>query len=173
MKKLLLIMMSVTLFITAVYTPKSNAAIGLIAKAKVIKTVGGITAATGGGIGVGSIIFARITGNLGGVILGSLGLYVAAFTAGIGLVILDDKTIAELSFDKVYIGDFENLTEHELMIYNSEIQMLNSIKETIASELPDNTTIEESGRAWEAYSGMLSSETMKVAAKVSKRFLDQ
>ena len=173
MRRLLLIAMSVTLFSTAVYTPKANAAIGFIAKSKVVKTVGGVTSATGGVVGTVSIISLATTGNLGTAILGALGFYVGVMTAGIGLIILEDKTIAELSFDKVYLNEFDVLSEEDVTIYNRELQMLNSIKETISQELPDNTTLKESGEAWKAYSGMLSPETMKVASKVSEKFLSQ
>lgn len=173
MNKVLMMIMSFALLSTAIYTPKSNAAIGLIAKSKVVKTVGGVTSATGGVVGGASLLTVATTSNLGVAILGAIGVYVGVITAGIGLIILDDKTIAELSFSKVYNGEFEGVSSEEVLIYNRELQMLNSIKETIAQELPENTTLEKAGSAWRAYSGMLSPETMKVASKVSKRFLVQ
>jgi hypothetical protein len=172
-KKVLMIVMSVVVLSSALYTPESEAAIGLIAKSKVVKTVGGVAAATGGVIGGVGLISLATTADLGVAILGAVGVYIGVITVGIGLIILDDKTVAELSFDKVYPGEFQNISADEVMIYNRELQMLNSIKETIAQELPDDTTVEEAGDVWSAYSGMLSPATMKVAGLVSERFIAQ
>lgn len=144
--------------------PKAEAAVGLIIKHQTATTVGGIAAAGSAGVLGGAILLGQlgvVNYSLGGVILLLFG---TAFVAAVGLIVLDDKTVADMDFvrlnNKNNISDFDHYT---VEVYNSEINELNAIRKTIQSELSEKSTVEESRDKWNEYKEFLSLETIEVA----------
>lgn len=160
MKVFYSLIFSFLLFTTSV--PKSEAVVGLIIKDKMTKTVGGVVTISGlAGMGVGIIV--AQTGSWAG--LGYLALGMSA--GALGLVILDESEgtiqFSELSKES---GKDLGLSNSELTIYNSEVDQLNAIKDTIASQLSDEASSEEVASLWSEYKESVSPETLKVAAHV-------
>jgi hypothetical protein len=161
------------MFATTFYSPKAEAAIGLIAKHKITKTIGGITAATGGTVALASYVSVA-TGLIAGwdvlavVIVGFIG---GGAVAGIGLIVLDDNTVADVNFAPINKNQFPELTQNQITNYNNDLELLNSIKETVSAELSENATYEESAALWKSYSYALSEGTLDVAGVVSRKFL--
>ena len=151
------------------YAPKADAVVGLILKNKTtlilsgvsagLSGVGAILAATGGSaVASGGVLFISaipIIGALGFAVFGAL-----------GIILLDDKTVAEMSYATIDLSDpdsYQGLSKEEVQIYNSEIEELNAIYKTIGAEINSESTVEDVAALWESYREFLSPATVKVA----------
>lgn len=147
-------------------TPKAEAAIGLIMKNKTAKTIGGISAGGSAGVFVAGALLSKagiVTFNLASAILF---IYGTMFFGALGLVVLDDNTVADMNFipiDPARVDQAKGLTLEEIQVYNSELEELNAIRKTIQAEMNEESKVSEATELWNAYKVYLSPETAKVA----------
>ena len=160
--------MLTVLITTTLYSPKSEALVGLIFKNKIVKTIGAVGSIGGGTVAVGAMIFADSwTGLM--IFVGGV------FTGGLGLVILDDNELADIEFRKISIEDpasYKGFTVADVETYNSEIELLNSIRQTIVSEVSDSDNTEDAEMLWLEYSESLSPATFNIAKAKAREFVE-
>jgi hypothetical protein len=168
------LVLSVSLLSAAFYTPKSDALIGVIFKNKVVKTIGGIGALVGGTAATTGLVFAATTTSLGVAILGAVAMVYGGALAGIGLIVLDDNTLADIEFQSLNLkktSEFEGFSVEEAETYNEELPLLNAIRKTIASEVEDTENTEDAEALWLEYSENLSPATFEIAKFKASQFL--
>ena len=153
------------------YPQKSHALIGVLAKSKTVRTIGGVTALSGLTVGSIGIVGALTAADLGGAILGIVALYLSVYIAGIGLIILDDQTVANIDFKKIQAKDYPRLDPHDVAIYNREVKRLNMIKEDVQADLNEGDSAEKAGELWKGYAYGISEETQRVAAHLADLFV--
>lgn len=165
--------LSISLLSATLYTPKADALVGLIFKSRAAKTVGGI-AALSGVTGAGVSLAVGVAGqNLATAVVAILGVYAGGILAGIGLVILDDNTIADIEFKSLNLSDkiqFRGFSVEEAQIYNSELSLLNSIRKTISIEVSDSEDTADAEALWLEYSDYLSPATFEIAKVQAAQF---
>jgi hypothetical protein len=169
--KFLTLFMAFSVFFMAqnFVAPKAQAAVGLIIKHQTATTIGGISAAGSAGVLGGALILGElgvVNFTLGGAIILAVG---TAFVAAVGLIILDDKTVADMNFveisDKNNIGEF---SDEAMNTYNEELAQLNAIRKTIQNEMNEKSTVEEARNKWNDYKGYLSQSTVEIAEFMAK-----
>lgn len=160
---------------TTVVTPRpAQAIIGIAVASYALRTAGGITMLLGGaGVGAGAI-YAAYTGTafvIGGTTALGVGTLIATVTAGIGLILLDEKSgsLAFQTIDVANTATYANagVTADQVAVYNTEIDELNAARETIDSEMVrTNGSMEDAKVLWESYRSHFSPETITVASKL-------
>jgi hypothetical protein len=177
MKKLMSFVLSFTILLVATMpvAPKSEAIVGIIIKSRQARVIGGLSA--GGGTLFSVIIYnaALASGATGWAALQvgiSAAVYVSlGLTVGfLGLVVLDDKTVADFKFLPLEIQTGEH--QEALEIYNSELDQLNAIKERIEADLEANESL-DAKTLWDDYGSSLSPETLMVAKAIADGFVKQ
>lgn len=146
-------------------TPKANAGIGLLIKNRTAVTVGGI------GAGGSAVVFGTglllsklgvVTFNLASAILF---VYGTVFFGAVGLIVLDDNTVADMQFIPIEpnTDQAKGLTRAEIEIYNAELDELNAIRKSIQAEMNEDSKVQDANDLWNSYKEYLSPETAKVA----------
>jgi len=175
MKRFLSIFLVSTFILTATLTPRrADALVGAIFAHRTIKTIGSVGAIGGGVITAGGVVGAMVTANtwnaLGWMVvaLGGAGI------AGLGLIILDDKTLLDIEFQRIDAPTKDIVaTQEEIDIYNSELPLLNMIRKTIVVETNEEENTDDAERRWIEYSEYLHPATFHVAQEVGKAFLSR
>lgn len=164
---------------------KADAAVGYLFKSKTLKSFGAITAKRVGkyglttfGIGAVGAIAAGAVHNEGifyfSAIYGLINGYVALLGVGLGLIILDDNTVTGIDFLPIKNGSKIALkyTSEEVETYNSELDELNAIKDTLSEDLFEIKDYKDYGsKIWEDYSQVLSPATVKIAEDQAFEFV--
>ncbi len=165
--KLLSLTMAFSIFFMSqlMTSQKSEAAVGLIIKNKTAMTVGGIGVGVNGAA-YGLAALGAFSFNLGGAIL--FALSVVTFGA-VSLVVLDDKTVADMEFSEMKL-DNKNFALDEIQMYNAELEELNAIRKTMQEELGEKGTLVEARKLWSEYKEMLHPATSKIAEKIATDF---
>lgn len=174
--KVLSFFMAFTIFFMSqvLTTPKADAAIGVIFKKKVLRTVGGIGIGTGVGAFTGGLLLAElgvVSFSLGGGIILTLS---SILSAGLGLIVLDDKTVIDLEFHQIDLLDTkarEKFSLAEIQMYNAELEELNAIRKTIQEEVGSSGTLKKANKLWNEYKEMLHPSTSKVAQAMALNFV--
>ena len=151
-------------------TPKAEAVVAIAIKNRTVRTVGGVVTAAGvSGVTISAIV-ANVTGSYSAIGLMILSVPVAI----VGLVILDEKN-ADLKFSQLPLNKARVLavSPEDIAIYNTEVEELNVVKETIESRVSDKSTEADIDYLWSEYKDTLSPETLKVAAQVTIKVLTQ
>jgi hypothetical protein len=168
MRVLLLILLSLSVFIGN--TPKAEAVVAFVIKNRTVRTVGGVVTAAGvTGVTISAIV-ANVTGSYS-----ALGIMIFSVpVALVGLVILDEKN-ADLKFSQLPLEKSEILavSPYDIAIYNTEVEELNVVKETIESRVSEKSSQADIDYLWSEYKDTLSPETLKVAAQVTIKVLTQ
>lgn len=168
-KSISTLLLVAVLSVTTMYSPKADALVGMVFKNKIIKTIGGIGALGGGAVAGTSLVVGA------GSSWGALVAFVYGSAFGIiGLVILDDNTLADIEFraiDESNPEAYQGFTLAEAQTYNNELELLNTIRQTIISEVSDNDSTEEAEQLWLEYSEALSPATFEIAQEKAKVFL--
>lgn len=179
-KKLLSFLLALSIFsVGSLYTYKdSHALVGLLFRSKSLRSFGSITAgvsATTSLVGFASIIpLAATFPGSSAPFYALAAMFYGAYAAVFGLVILDDNTVVGLDYLPIteFHPDFKNYTQAEIDIYNSEIDELNAIKNTLDEELKDANNFKELGpRLWQEYSNSLHPTTVKIAQDQAVKLL--
>jgi hypothetical protein len=171
----LTLMLTAAIFTTSTYSQSANALVGVIFKNKMVKTIGSIGAIGGGGLAGVSYAVALTTSSFGTAFTGALFTALGVVAGGVGLILLDDNEIADIEFRKINIANEEEYAGFdikEVLIYNSEVDLLNSVRQTILSEITDSDDTTEAELLWEEYSSSLSPETYEIAQAKAKVFVD-
>lgn len=170
------IMLTVVLAVTTFHSPRSEALVGLIFKKKIVKVIGGIGALGGATLGVSGLAVATSsTATLGSAIGGAILIVYGIALGGIGLIILDDDTLADVEFRKISLDnpvDYEGFSAAEVEIYNSEIDLLNSIRQSIIAEVDESEDTAGAEKLWLQYADNLSPETFEIAKAQAKKFVE-
>ena len=151
-------------------TPKAEAVVAIAIKNRTVRTVGGVVTAAGvSGVTISAIV-ANVTGSYSAIGLMILSVPVAI----VGLVILDEKN-ADLKFSQLPLNKARVLavSPEDIAIYNTEVEELNVVKETIESRVSAKSTEADIDYLWSEYKDTLSPETLKVAAQVTIKVLTQ
>ena len=173
-KNLFTFFIAISLFFTGtlITAQNSHALVSHYLKVKSLRTFGVIASGTGT-ITYGTAI--TISGVYGApsVVVASqmfIPLVIAPIVVGLGLVLLDDQTVTSIDFLPISKDHFSNYSTTEIAIYNSELDELNAIKDTIELEIieKDNRFAEE---LWENYSQILHPETIKIAQDQALRLV--
>lgn len=176
MKKFITMLMLVSFVSTTTFTPKAEALIGLMFKAKSMKAIGGIGALGGAVITGGSLIAIKTANNLATAILAATVSYAGLILAGVGLIILDDGQVADIEFRAIsdeHAKSLTNFTESEIAIYNSEVEELNAIRQTVVAESEVSEDTKDAEKLWLEYSDALSPETFEIAKYQAKMFIEK
>lgn len=166
-------------FSTSFVAPKAEAAVGLVIKNKVVKTIGGIAAGSGGGLLAAGVIITAGSTTFGWSALGSALLAIALtggglIVGGIGLIVLDDKqTVADVEFVKLTKALAPQFSDVDIAIYNSELDDLNAIRKTIQAEIKDAHSVKDANSLWLNYSQYLSAETKAMAEAQAANFINK
>ncbi len=170
------LLLALTLMTTTLYSPKSEALVGLLFKSKVVKVIGGIGSAGGATLGIYGYVTAATAGSSIGSVLGGAILMVYGIAlGGVGLLVLDDETAADLEFKTIDLNSPEKYNGFEAIdvaIYNSEVEELNAVRKTIASEVNDEENTDDAEALWLEYSYALSPETVAIAEAKAKEFIE-
>ena len=101
-----------------------------------------------------------------------LGVMITSFSmAFFGPILLDDGTVGDLEFvavDQARAAQ-AGLTENERLAFNSELDEINAIKETITSDLKrdEKPTAEKAHALWSEYGQSLSQDAFLGLGKIS------
>ena len=166
-------------FSTMTLAPRpAHAIIGLAATAVAVRTAGGITLLTGGVITGASLIYVATVGAatlgeaIGAAVFAAMGIAIGTVTAGIGLILLDGEqgTLVFQTVDTtqpdLYLPAGVNALQ--VTIYNTEVEELNSARETIDAELTrTNGSVDDAKAMWESYKPRFAPETIEVASKLT------
>lgn len=157
------------------YIPKSEALIGVIFKSRTVKTIGGIGALGGGVVtGYGWLVAGSAT-ELGGLFGGAIIMSWGVVLAGLGIVILDDNRVADIEFRPIDLSDaanYEGFTRFDAEIYNSEIELLNAVRQRIVRESGNDSNTVKAEKLWLKYEKYLSPETFAIAKAKAKVFVE-
>lgn len=127
--------------------------------------VGGALIATGGLTSVHAPVFSD-SRSYDGLLIGIIGLGVAA----VGLLVLDQDGSKDVQFQALSSESAQRLglSANSIETYNSELDELNAIKNSISAELSltESPSLEKSATLWSEYQGRLSAETMQVVKAV-------
>lgn len=172
-KKLITLSLMFAIFFTSNFAaPKANALVGLLVKSKTTKIVGGIGAGAGAATVGGVFIYAATTTSatlsqaIGAILVAYLGIVVG----GIGLLVLDDNTVADVEFMPIVKSKTPKFTDYDIKIYNSELEELNAVRKTIQAEVSENTPVSEVTKLWNEYKEVLRPETIAIAEAVAADF---
>jgi hypothetical protein len=147
---------------------KSDAAVALIIKNKTALTIGAIGLGINGGA-YGLAALGAFSFNLGSAI--AFAVSVVTF-GGISLLVLDDKTVADMEFSEMNL-DNKNFSIDEIQMYNAELEELNAIRKTMQEEIADKGTLEQANNLWEEYKEMLHPSTVKIAENMATGFANK
>ena len=156
------------------FAQDSNALIGLAFKSTPVKVIGAVGAIGGGGLAVYGYATAATIGTLSGAFGGLILTGYGAIIAGIGLVILDEKQIADIEFKAIDVSRpdlYFGFTKDQVDTYNSELERLNSIRQTIISESNKEPDTKDAEELWKKYSVYISRDTFAIAQKNAEGFL--
>lgn len=173
-KTLCTLVLSLSLLSSALYTPKADALVGVIFKYKTVKTIGGIGALVGGVGATAGLIFASTTTSLSAALGGIIIMVYGGALAGIGLIVLDDNSIADIEFQSLDLNnkaEFEGFSVEQAAIYNAELSLLNAIRKTIMSEVEETENTADAEELWLDYASNLSPETFEIAKHKAAQFL--
>ena len=67
--------------------------------------------------------------------------------------------------------EYVGFTKEEALVYNSEVGLLNSVRQTIVSEVSDVADTDDAEALWEIYSQNLSPATYEIAKAKAKAFI--
>jgi hypothetical protein len=166
-KNILACVMAGLFAVSALYSPKAEAVVGLILKNK---TVTIISAISGGLSGTGAIIAATASSVTVWPILGALGF--AAFGA-VGIVLLDEETVADVSFQPINLENekaYAGFTVDQVKTYNLEVEELNAIRKSLIAEISEETSVEAAKALWDEYKTYLSPATIAIAEAKALQF---
>jgi len=157
--------------------PRSEAIVGVVSWNPPLMGIGLAAASLGTviGIGVGAGAEAGLkSGNVGLQILGGLGAVVAfggCLGAMLGMIVLEDGT-ESIVYHEITPKMQNNLklSNDEVKTFNGELDQVNFITTQVALDLSKmtNPTAEDSKKAWEEYSDMVSKTTFTVMGKIAK-----
>jgi hypothetical protein len=151
---------------TLPYSPKAEAAVGLLLSSRSASVIGGLTAGSGtvvAGVSYGVAATAvTIETGIAAVVFFTMGIAAAV----IGLVLLDEKEVAQFKFMELN-NDEGN---HAIAVYNSEVDLLNAVRERIEIEYDANPKVDTKS-LWAEYGQFLSAETMTVAQSLANGFV--
>jgi hypothetical protein len=97
------------------------------------------------------------------------GVALSSIWLAFGVIMLDDQgdfkfsALSESSAKKLQIP------ARSLAIYNSEVEELNTLAESIAQDLEGASDVKKAKAAWEAYSNYVSPETFTVAKLIANK----
>lgn len=172
MKRFLGVFLAISLFVSTNFmAQKSEAAVGFIVANKVVKVVGGISAGTGALMAGSGLIYATTTSTMKSSMLAIVGLAYGGIILGLGLIVLDDNTVADMEFVSVNAEELPEFTPETIAVYNSELEELNSIRKTMLAELSEDHDVEASKKLWNEYKSYLSPETVEVAEHQAEKFI--
>lgn len=117
---------------------------------------------TGGCTALTAVTFLyRANDDTSGKVIG-----VAAMLGLVGYIVLDQDGSSDFQFATLSPKKAENLgiEKTSLEIYNSEINELNAVKNSVSAELSrtESPSLEKSAALWREYQGALSPETFEV-----------
>ncbi len=165
----------VALGLQLTYVPRSEALIGLIFKSRIVKTIGGIGAIGGGAVtGIG-LISAGSAGNVGSLIVGAGLAYWGLILGGIGIIILDENKVADIEFRSIDVArpqDYVGFSRSDVEIYNSEVELLNAVRQRIMKEVGEEGDTADAERLWMKYEHYMSPETFAIAKAKAKKFVE-
>jgi len=156
------------------FSQNSNALIGLAFKSTPVKVIGAVGALGGGGLAAYGYATAATVGTLGGVFGGLILTGYGAIIAGIGLVVLDDQRIIDIGFQSIDPNKpelYKGFSREQVEKYNSELDQLNSIRQTIISESNSEPDTKDAEILWSNYSKYISSDTFKLAQMNASNFI--
>lgn len=156
------------------FSQNSNALIGLAFKSTPVKVIGAVGAIGGGGLAAYGYATAATVGTLSSVFGGLILTGYGAIIAGIGLVVLDDHQIVDIGFQPIDPNKpeyYKGFTKNQVEQYNSELDQLNSIRQTIISESNSEPDTKDAEVLWKEYSQYISNDTFKLAQKNAGDFL--
>lgn len=172
--KLLTFFMALSVFCvgTFITTQKSHALIGHYLKSRSLRTFGNIAAGTGT-LTYGTAITISGTYGAPSVVVASqmfIPLVIAPIVVGLGLVLLDDQTVTSIDFLPITQNQFDQYSLEEIEIYNSELEELNAIKDSIEQEI-ENKDDQFARNLWKSYSHNLHPATIKIAQEQALRLV--
>jgi len=163
-----------TITTSSLYSPRADALVGWIFKSKVVKVIGGVGAIGGGVMTTGALVTAVVSSTGGG--LGALLVFVyGSAITGLGLIILDDNELADIEFRKIELQnteDYLGFSAKDVAIYNSEIELLNAVRQTIVSEVSESESTEDAEALWLEYADVLNPVTFEIAKAKAKAFVE-
>ena len=175
-KQFLSLLLAFSLFTAGTLTStNSEAAIGLLFKQRAIISFGSIAAKTGGvaiGAGIVGLPVLCAIECTGLPLLSGFSILFGGYAALFGLVILDDNTVMSLNYLPIDENhpDYKKYGAEMIEVYNSEVEELNAIKDTLEEELEfSKYPIKEGVTLWEEYSNYLSPETVEIAQDQAAR----
>ncbi len=178
MKKIKKIIISAAIIMTIMSTglaEESHALIGLAFRSKPVKVIGAVGLAGGAVVGIYGYATALTAADLGAVLGGAILTGYGAIIAGVGLVILDEKQIADIEFQPIDVGRselYQGFSRQQVETYNSELAQLNSIRQTMIAESNELGDTADAETLWKNYSQYLSKDTVLIAQKNAARFLE-
>lgn len=159
-------------FFTITYSSQSQAVVGLFMKKQSVQTIGAIASGSGSAVFTAALVTATVT-NASNQALGYIiaGAVLGPIISTIGLIILDENSNSMLEFQEIGQDsrDFNLYTSEEIEIYNSELEELNAIKNTIEE---DAINAENSQLLWKQYSETLHPATVKIAQDKANTLLN-
>ena len=175
--RVLSIFMAFSIFMASnfIVTKNADALIGLAVRSKVVKVIGGIGAVGGATLFTSGYIAGATATNLGHIVWMVVAVSYGAAIAGIGLIILDDNTVADLEYQLIdeKSSDYSKYTQSQIDTYNSELEELNAIRKTIQAEVTgDDNDFEPAANLWKEYSQMLSADTVMIAQDKAVEFIN-
>jgi len=174
MKKIVTsLVLVLTITTSTLYSPKADALVGLIFKSKVVKVIGAVGGIGGGVLATGGLITGLVSSSAGWGAIFAI-VYGTAI-GGLGLVILDDNELADIEFREIDLQDTEDyigFTAEEVEIYNSEIELLNSVRQTIVSEVSVSENTEDAEVLWNEYAEVLNPVTFEIAKAKARAFVE-
>ncbi|MGK5088624.1 hypothetical protein WDW86_13785 [Bdellovibrionota bacterium FG-2] len=173
-QKSFLVLVLCALVTSSALAPKrAHAVVGLATANVPAMIVGGALLAVGGGLVLDAAIPRKPINPVGEVLRAFVGAVelLAGGTLGIaGLVVLDQEGSKEIAFSELSIEQATALsvTDESREVYNQELEELNAIKDSVASDLSgdQHPTIEKSAELWNSYKANLSPATLEVMGKV-------
>ncbi len=173
-KKSFSILVLGALITSSTLSPKKAHAVVGIATANVpVMIVGGALLAVTGGLLLDAAIPDKRLNPVGRVLDAFVGAaeILAAGAIGIaGLVLLDQEGSSGLTFSEISADRALALgvSQESLEVYNHELEELNAIKDSVASDLANDQhpTIEKSAELWSGYKANLSPATLEVMGKI-------
>jgi hypothetical protein len=172
MKKLTALFLAFSILVSSNFiASSSHAAVGLIFKSRVVKTIGGIGSAGGLTLLGVSVIVGKTTKTFSGLLYALVGIYYGVILGGVGLIVLDDQTVADIEFMPLTAERAPQFDQGQLNIYNAELAELNAIRKTIQAETADSEALEDAAKLWNQYKAYLSPETVEIAEFQARQFL--
>ncbi len=172
--KICALVLAISLTLSVLAPRRSEALVGAVIAAPVVVTVGAVTACTGGGVIGASFVVDLLTRDSGRVMPFLTVFLVGAAILGLGLVVLDDQSHS-VQFAPLDQGQIEKLgiTTEQALAYNSELDEINVIKQTIETEVAKsaNPSVEQAHARWVELGAGISPNAFAALEKVSAEFV--